>query len=86
MLSAASSYVIKDTSAHSRASRRVYESNIDFLDNLEPLVEGISIEDYDIDSSASTLLANLKKSSYSNNDIYLPKEDFNSLIPEAKVL
>ena len=46
----------------------------------------MKLEDYDIDSSASTLLANLTKSNYSNNDGYLPSEDFMALTPEAKKL
>lgn len=69
-------------------SRRVYKSNIDDSDcaeDLQTLIEDVDIEDYDIDTPASTLLANLTKS-YSNSDGYLPPDDFRALTPEVKTL
>ena len=85
LLSAANNCDSQFVPAHAKSQRRVHTTEIgnhDFnQDSPSEITEDI---EYNIDASASTLLASVtNRSNYSLNS-YLSPEDFNSLNPQAK--
>ena len=87
LLSAETVYDSQFASVSDRNNRKCYNTELggtDFeIDSPSEVAEDL---DYDIDASATTLLANMINSGKHNSDSYLPSEDYSSLTPKEKDL
>ena len=85
LLSAANNYDSQFVSTQTKNPRRVYSTNIgDYGFHQDLPAEVAEDFEYDIDATASALLANITNMNTPNTNSYLPSEDFNSLTPQAK--
>ena len=86
-LSAATNYDSQFVSASARSTRKVYNTELgDIYFVIDSPSEVTEDMDYDIDASATTLLANMANLGNSNPDSYLPSEDYSSLTREERDL
>lgn len=87
LLSAATNYDMQFASTSSKSTRKVYNTELDSSDfAMDSPSEVTEDTDYDIDASATTLLANMTNRGNANSDSYLPSEDYSSLSAEERDL
>ena len=87
LLSAATNYDSQFVSSSSRSTRKVCNTeleNSDFV--IDSSSEVTEDADYDIDASATTLLANMTNRGNPKPDSYLHSDDYSSLTPEERDL
>ena len=87
LLSAATNYNLQFVSSSSKITRKVHNTELKYsifaIDSPSEVTEDV---DYDIDASATTLLANMTNRGNTNPDSYLTSEDYSSLTPEERDL
>jgi hypothetical protein len=87
LLSAATNYDMQFASTSSKSTRKVYNTELESSDfAMDSPSEVTEDTDYDIDASATTLLANMTNRGNANSDSYLPSEDYSSLSAEERDL
>jgi hypothetical protein len=87
LLSAATNYDMQFASTSSKSTRKVYNTELESSDFVMDSPSEVTEDtDYDIDASATTLLANMTNRGNANSDSYLPSEDYSSLSAEERDL
>ena len=74
-------------STSSKSTRKVYNTELESSDFVMDSPSEVTEDtDYDIDASATTLLANMTNRGNANSDSYSPSEDYSSLSAEERHL
>ena len=86
MLSAKTGYDSQFTSTSTRSTRKVHYTKLGGSDFKQVSTSEVTEDlDYDIDASATTLLANMNNRGNYNSNSYLPSEDYALLTPEKRI-